>query len=179
MNRWLLLVAVLPLLSACASIPAPEGPDDSLVIGYFALDFPDGFFDQNRRTITTGITLSFVNQTTGRKFSITTSNGYYQFLSNGADSYTFASYKVQSDRATIQSAVNKTFAAKPRSVVYLGHLTVVYSKPKATHQTSMDQKTNYWNFDTSADFAYKDGELVGYLRDKDPENPWLEYEVVH
>ncbi len=178
MNRWLLLVAVLPLLSACASIPAPEGPDDSLVIGYFALDFPDGFFDQNRRTITTGITLSFVNQSTGRKFSITTSNGYYQFLSNGADSYTFASYKVQSDRATIQSKIDKTFAAKPRSVVYLGHLTVIYAKPKATHETSLDQKANYWNFETSANFAYKEEELRSYLRDKDPENPWLAYEVV-
>jgi hypothetical protein len=178
MNRWLLLVAVLPLLSACASIPSPESPDDSLVIGYFALDFPDGFFDKGRRTITSGVTLNFVNQTTGRKFWITTSNGYYQFLSNGTDSYTFASYKIESDRATVQSTVDKTFATKPRSVVYLGHLTLIYAKPKQTHKTSMDQKSNYWNFDTTANFLYNEGELRSYLREKDPDSPWLEYEVV-
>jgi hypothetical protein len=179
MNRWLLLAAVLPLLAACASIPEPEGPEDSLVIGYFALDFPDGFFDQNRRTITNGITLSFVNERSGNKFSVMTSQGYYQFLSNGTDSYSFAGFKIRVDRGTIQSNVNQKFAAKPHSVVYLGHLTVIYAKPQKTHEVSMDMKTHYWDYDISTNFTYNEGELQSYLKSRDPENPWLEYEVVH
>jgi len=178
MKKRLLIVAVFILSFSCASTPYPEGPDDSLVIGYLALDFPDGFFEQNRRTITSGITLTFVNQASGRKFGVTTSNGYFQFLSNGTDSYNFASYKVQSDRATIQSSVNKRFDTKPHSVVYLGHLTVIYSKPKQTHRASMDLKTRYWNYETSAKFDYSEEQLRTHLEDQDPESLWLEYEVV-
>jgi hypothetical protein len=58
MKQCLLAIGVAALLGSCASIPAPESPDDSLVIGYMALDFPDGYFEEGRRTIASGINLS-------------------------------------------------------------------------------------------------------------------------
>jgi len=183
MTKWMLLVAVMPLLFSCASMPAPEGPDDSLVIGYFALDFPEGFFEQSKRTFTSGVTLNIKNETTGGRFRLTTSKGYFQFLSNGSDSYLIEEYSFQerdqSGRYGVKGEVNRKFSTRTHSVVYLGHLTVVYTKPKATHKTSADLKSNYWAFKTSDDFKYNEGELLSYLRDKDPECPWLEYEVVH
>lgn len=183
MNRWLLLVAVLPLLAACASIPTPESPDDSLVIGYFALDFPDGFFAQSRRTFTSGIGLLIKNETTGRKFRLTTSNGYFQFLSNGTDGYTIMEYSLKerdpSGMYSVGGKLDRSFSTRTRSVVYLGHQTIVYSKPKNMYRSSGDSKENYWNFEKSNRHTYNEGQLLSYLVDAAPESPWLQYEVVH
>ena len=178
MSKWLFPIAAVPFLLACASIPAPEGPDDSLVIGCFTLDFPDGFFDQTKRTITSGVTLNFINETTGKKFWITTSDGFYQFLSNGTDSYLFDSYHLQSSGGSVGGEFNKNLPLKPHCVVYLGHMTVIYAKPQKTHKTSMDEKTVYWNYERSVKMLFNEGELRTYLSSKDPQSPWLDYEVV-
>jgi hypothetical protein len=177
-KRWfVLIVGVLSLLAGCASLPVPESPEDSLVIGYFVLDFPDGFFEQNRHTFTSGVTLNFINETTGKKFWLITSEGYFQFLSNGTDSYAFESYKLETSNGSVNGGIDKKFAAKPHSVLYLGQLTLIYAKPKKTYKTSMDLKTVYWEFQNSSNFAYNEEELRGYLQGKDPQCPWLEYEV--
>jgi hypothetical protein len=172
-----LIVGVLSLMAGCASVPVPEGSDDTLVIGNFVLDFPDGFFDQNRRTIKSGVTLNFINESTGKKFWVLTSDGYFQFLSNGTDWYTFDSFSSKPSGYTVGGEIKKKFAVQPHSVAYLGQLTLIYAKPKQTYKTSMDQKTVYWDFEKSSNFAYNEEELRGYLQGEDPQCPWLEYEV--
>lgn len=67
--KALFLVAVLDVLS-CAGIPKPETPQDTLIIGSFVLDFPDGFFDDPSRAITSGIELTITNTTKDSSFSV-------------------------------------------------------------------------------------------------------------
>jgi hypothetical protein len=178
MKKWLLLAGLLPFLGACTSVPDPLDPEDCLVIGYFALDFPDGFFDQPKRTITSGVTMNFTNETTGNKFWLITSRGYFQFLSNGKDWYTIDSFKIETADGSIESAWNRKFAPKPHSVFYLGHLTLFYAEPKRTYKTSMGQRMVYWDFKTSSNLVYNEGELRSYLQNKGARSPWLEYAVV-
>jgi hypothetical protein len=180
MKKWLALPGVLLLLSlllSCASSPAPENPEDSLVIGYFVLDYPDGYFDKPKRTFSSGITIYLTNQSTGRSFWVSTSGGYYQFLSNGTDTYSLDRYKHVVEGSTTSGTFNRRFTAKPHSVVYLGHSTLTYARPRQSVKT--DVKVIYWEFDTSHSGAFKDDEVLSYLKEKDPESPWLEYQIVH
>lgn len=179
MKKCLLAVGLLAFLVSCASIPTPENPDDSLVIGYFALDYPDGWFDQAKRTIVSGVTLYFTNQSSGNKFWLTTSQGYFQFLSNGADSYSLEGYKVTVDRSTSSGDVSLKFTTKPHTVVYLGHHTMMHTDPQKTIRTTPEGRAIYWTYKRSINSQYKEGEMLTYLKSKDPESPWLEYEVVH
>ena len=179
MKKGLLAVGLLAFLVSCASIPGPENPDDSLVIGYFALDYPDGWFDHGKRTITSGVTLYFANQSSGNKFWLTTSQGYFQFLSNGRDSYSLESYKVTVERSTSSGDIGLKFTAKPHTVVYLGHHLMIHSDPRKTTRTTPEGRATYWTYTRSIDSKDKEGEMLTYLKGKDAECPWLEYEVVH
>src|SRR3989304_8102826 len=93
MKYVLLMASLIFALSSCASIPAPEKADDSLVIGHLVLDFPDGFFEQPSRTIESGVMLHLVNTTKQTRFSLLTSGGYFRFLSHGADEYLLKGYE--------------------------------------------------------------------------------------
>jgi hypothetical protein len=179
MAKWMVLIGALGLLLGCASIPEPEGPDDSLVIGYLALDFPDGFFEENKRTIESLITLSFINETRGRSFRLTTKEGWFQFLSNGTDSYLYDYYEYKSSSGSVRGQLQKKFAVRPRCVYYLGHLTITYNRPKLSTQGSLDPRTQYWDYDRSSSFSYNDEEVRNYLEFEDPASPWLAYEVQH
>jgi len=179
MKRWIAILGLLPLLLSCASFPEPEAPESSLVIGYLVLDYPDGWFDQAKRTIASGVTLYFTNQSSGNKFWLTTSQGYFQFLSNGTDSYSLESYKVTVDRSTSSGDISLKFTAKPHTVVYLGHHTMIHTDPQKTTKTTPEGRGTYWTYKRSTNSQEKEGEMLTYLKSKDPESPWLEYEVVH
>ena len=178
MRRHLLLLGVLLLCFSCASLPSPKGPNDSLVIGYLALDFPDGFFEHSKRAITTGINLKFLNETTGKSFWVSSSDGYFQFRSNGTDSYSLESFKVETSTGSIgETPVRRKLITRPHSLIYLGHLTVTYVRPTRKSMTS-DQQTACWDFAISSKLAHNEEELRAYLLSVDPGSPWLGYEIV-
>lgn len=52
------------ILVSCASFPEPKEEGDSLVIGSFVVDFPDGFFNKAPRTVKEGVWIEFENITT-------------------------------------------------------------------------------------------------------------------
>lgn len=178
MKKRIAILGLLPLLLSCASFPEPEAPENSLVIGYLVLDYPDGYFEHGRRTFTSGITVNLTNQASGRKFWLTTSNGFFHFLSNGTDSYTLDTYKLSVEGATSEGRLKRSFTTKPHSVVYLGHLTLTYAHPQKK-VSNLDTKLVYWDYEFSSSFKYNEGDLQTYLQSRDPDGPWQEYEVVH
>jgi len=180
MKRMLLAAAALLLVLGCTSLPAPEGVKNSLVVGRIALDFPDGFFDRPARTLQARIKMDFLNLASGSKFTVYTSDGYFFFLSNGSDTYRLLSYASSAEGGgggyTIGPAtINKVVPMQPGRVMYLGDLTITYAQPKKTESRSSG---TYWDFDVSRKLDWNPDELERFIRDMDPESPWLEREVV-
>ncbi len=178
MKQAVLVFCILAALGACASFPQPEGEGNSLVIGYLALDFPDGYFNRPARTIRSGIRLHLRNESRQTDFSLMTSSGYYYFLSNGTDSYSLESYEYEdtAERAKLgRSKIDLKFEITPGKVVYLGHLTISYKIPKLTLD-SLEKKT--YRFEVDSSVRWEKEETLLYIVGRDPDSRWLEYEVV-
>jgi len=179
--KALFLVAVLGVLS-CAGIPKPETPQDTLVVGSFVLDFPDGFFDDPPRAITSGIELTITNTTKDSSFSVRTGpNGYYSFLSNGSDSFSLTSFfyeekTLSSRRATIHGTLDMPFETNAGQVRYVGKVTVIYQRPQRTYKNTGD-RTIYWAFEPSVSSANCRDEMIEYIKSMDPECEWLSRDV--
>ena len=88
MRRFLpVALSCLLLLGSCAGVPRPENDQSTLVIGSFILDYPDGLFEYNARTIPVGVYVTVRNNTKDSTFDLRTNDGgYFYFLSNGSDS---------------------------------------------------------------------------------------------
>jgi hypothetical protein len=181
MKRLIIPVAIAFALISCASLPRPQSSDDSLVIGSFVVDFPDGFFDRPAATFASGVWVKIANQTRGTSFQIiTTPGGYFWFMSNGSDSYSLEGFEFKTQTASgtysIRDKIDYKWTVSPGHVHYIGHLAFTYKKPdKASTETYGG--TTHWSFERSLDKKSKPEAVREYLKATDPESPWISYEV--
>jgi hypothetical protein len=181
MKQAILAICALAALSSCASmpVPEPEGEGDSLVIGYFALDFPDGYFNYPPRKIVDRIQLIFLNETRKTRFSLTTSAGYYCFLANGTDDYSLESYGYEDVGAQARlgpAKVDWKFGITPGKVVYLGHLTISYKSEKMKVEASSERRSS--SFDVDSSYRWEEEATLQYIETLNPESRWLDCELV-
>jgi hypothetical protein len=179
----LVAVSVLFSLIACAGLPAPEGTEDSLVVGWFVVDFPDGYFNLPSRTISSNVKLHFENTTTGQSFSVSTWHGYFHFLSNGKDGYHLERFEYSGAETGggsffFGNLLDIEFTAKPGKILHLGAIKFNYRHPKRMTRVSAGRNVDYYDFEESLDRTWDEEEAKEYLRSQDPESPWLSYEVV-
>jgi hypothetical protein len=165
------ILALVAVVISCASapLPPPEQPSDSLIIGAFALDYPDGFFQFPAEKISRGITLTFVNKTTGARFDLlTATDGTFSFLSNGSDSYELVHYYWKENDPnrpfvyTLQNDLKYSFQPIPHVVYYLGHHSIVFVHPGKQETRQLGSKRDL---------------AVEFIRSTAPESEWLTYEV--
>jgi hypothetical protein len=177
------VIVLLLALGACAGMPEPDESENSLVIGSLVLDYPDGFFGQAPRTFAYGVKLRFLNTTTGKRFTLTTSDGYFYFVASGRDEYVLESYEfykeMSNTKYTIGDDIGKAITPASNKLVYLGHFTITYASPElVTRDFSGGGTTTYWDFDISAATEYDNAALLNYIREKDPDCCWLTYDLV-
>jgi hypothetical protein len=194
MKHILIFAACAGLLAACASLPAPKSADDSLVVGRFVLDFPDGFFDRQPRSIDSWVLLHFYLPEERKHFSVFTSNGYFRFRSRGAEELVLTGYDLtlrdNGVEYRLTERLDQRFTTQPHEVVYLGQTTVSYTKPQQvnresiglesyTVQNNMGATWKYenWDFGRSLARSWDREGLMGYLKKKDQRGPWLNYEI--
>jgi hypothetical protein len=176
------IVALIAALVSCAGFPEPESSDDSLVIGSLILDFPDGFFDTPPQEFDMNVKINFKNTTKDTSFSLYTSRGYYYFLTNGTDEYVLEDFLLQqvvigNSRYTFGGGQLKLpIAATPGKVIYLGHLVVTYAAPQATKRRG---QSTYFDYKSSASLNWDENTLLQYIRQQQPNSPWLDLEVIH
>ncbi|HET6485926.1 MAG TPA: hypothetical protein VFH83_05875 [Spirochaetia bacterium] len=186
MNRsWLLaglagLIGAGLLLVSCASIPKPETESDTLVVGSFAVDYPDGFYNLPPRTLVSNIRLDFMNRSTGKEFWVITDfDGRYSFLSSGGQSYELKSfaYDLRDGNTSFSgsSSISYRFYAPAHSVLYLGDIHFREEKP--TQKTTVSRET-YWTFTDSISRADKSDEMKTYLQKAAKDTPWPSYVFV-
>jgi len=137
MKAHALLFLGLLLLVSCASLPSPSSPSDSLVIGFFTLYFPGGYFDTPQTNIERDVELDFRDVTTGKRFSTFTIGGTFKFLAHGNDAYTLVRSRANllngSRRYIIgPRAVGLEIAPSPGKVLYVGNIQLTYSHPPGT-----------------------------------------------
>jgi len=182
MKKLFLFAGVIALLCSCASLPEPENQGDSLVIGQFILDFPDGFFSEPPCKITSGITLHMVNETKDTRFTLTTSYpGYFYFLSNGSDDFKLESYEYQTQRTKTTYTLPRTpldlkISTVPDKVIYFGNLTLSYLLPEIKREYG-DRSTT-WNYKHDVSIEWDKEAFLQFIKDKAPESQWLSREVV-
>jgi hypothetical protein len=174
------LIAICSLLLAsCAGVPKPERDSDSLVVGSFVSSFPDGFFAEPARTMESGLRVNFINQTSGKEFSvITTNGGFFQFLSNGTDAYAMTGYAFNETvpgkgMFTGGANLNYTFTVQSHCVFYLGHFTFISAHPQMT--TTGLNRTG-WDFERSLHRANKADDVRSWLQTAAADSPWLSYD---
>ena len=187
MKRLALSFLVALVVTSCAGLPPAENKDDSLVIGSFIVDFPDGFFDQKPRTIDGCITLTFKNLTQGSSFTVlTTDGGYFWFLSNGSDSYELQKYRwedadLPGRKFTLESNLGYTFPAVPEKVLYLGHFLLSYrlpEKPDPSAYGGGHVSEVQWNFTASMKREAKTDAMSEFLKRRAPESAWISHDIV-
>ncbi len=132
---------LLSLLAACAILPAPKSADDSLVVGRFVLNFPDGFFDRQPRDIDSWVLLHFYLPGERKHVSVFTSDGYFRFRSSGTDELILTGYDLTLSYYGVEyrltDRLDQRFATQPHEVVYLGQTTVSYTKPQQVNRESI------------------------------------------
>ena len=132
MKARALLLPGLLLLASCASLPSPGSPSDSLVIGFFTLHFPGGYFDTQQTIIERDLELDFRDVTTGRNFSLFPVGGTFKFLAQGNDAYRLVTSRASLENGTRRyiigpRAVGIDFQASPGKVTYVGDIQLTYS----------------------------------------------------
>jgi hypothetical protein len=147
-----LLTAVL-MSCASAPFPEPERISDSLVIGAFSADFPDGYKADTVRfavstSFTEGVRLYFHNISQHNDFyAEVDGNGYYHFLSNGTDEFLLTSFSYTKKIATmitlISGEINIHIENVPGSLLYLGHTSFIFSNPQEGRK--VQKLETYWN----------------------------------
>ena len=138
MKKLFVMLAISVLLASCSTLPGPHTADDSLVIGYFSLYFPGGFFDTGQSSVNSGIELDFRDITTGGSFAKFLYNGHFAFVARGGDTYELVSSRADiADGGSLSyilgpRAINLRIEASPGRVLYLGNVTVTYTEMKDT-----------------------------------------------
>lgn len=175
----LLLVAAALILAGCATVPEPQDTQDSLVSGYISLDFVDGFFNMGPRELTTGLTVTFEDQQTGRIVTARSdSEGLFAFASGGGGSWILQSIryeeKVADSTFTGGPNLGFSFEVEPATIAYIGDLTVVYAAPEQTdHSSRAGKKTVTYDYDISLRHTSDEARFGEYIESKFSETPWL------
>jgi hypothetical protein len=182
MQKAIIAFLSLSVLVSCISIPVPENESDSLVTGNIVWDFPDGLFQGPPRTFNSGFNVVFVNLTTGIQFRIRTTDGYFNFKSNGTDKFMLQVIELKdpnpSEKFSIYHTMNLQFTSKPKSILYVGEIFIVYASPepiKAKEGNSIIWTT--YRFREKYDISYKPDDLKKYLAGFG-KNAWTDYPVV-
>lgn len=133
---------IVALLLSCATspppLPEPEKFSDSLLIGAFSVEFPDGYRAgavsfAAATTFVEGVSLYFRNVTRDEDFVVEVdSSGYYHFLSNGTDEFLLRGFSYLGETARritlISGEINIHIDNMPGSLIYLGHNAFIFSK---------------------------------------------------
>ena len=178
-------VIITVILISCAGLPKPIEDSDSLITGNFLLDFPDGFFNRPPITIGHGVTLNFINVNTKKGFSVKTADdGYFRFLSNGRDDYLFLSFEYSKEsgshgRYTLSEApIERKITNSPHKIIYIGHFIYTYAQVERGKTTSKGRgETKYYKYEQSISVESNKKALLEYLQNKQPDSPWLNYEI--
>lgn len=183
MKRNLFLLVIIVTLVSCAGLPKPKEDSDSLIIGYFELDFPDGFFDKTPRKIKNCIRLHFINLNTKKKFSVLTSNGYFCFLSNGKDDFLFLTFQYHKDEglktySIHEKKIRRKITNLPHKIIYTGHLIYTFTKPGIIDTENFGgETTRHFRYRESISGESNKKALLEYIHEKQLSSPWLNYEI--
>ncbi len=175
------VIALVATLLSCAGFPEPQSAGNSLVIGSLILDFPDGFFDTPPQEFDMNVKINFSNTTKGTSFSLYTTRGYFYFQTNGTDEYVFEDFGLQDvaigdSRYSFGGArLSMPVATTPNKVIYLGHMVLTYSTPQATKRSD---RTTYYNYKSSVSVDWDENVMMRYIRQKQPDSPWLDMAVI-
>lgn len=201
MKRLFMLLSVtatLTSLIACATVPAPRASSESLVIGSFALSFPDGFFGFAQTVVDSQVRLNIRDLTTGRWFSVYTVGGHFNFRVNGADRYVVESSEYHAWKGTGQCVVGArplgvAIPAEAGKVISLGNLVLTYTPHGTTPITRDDwSATDYqleppnpasdfypviatkvgWDYSTRLTRSADSAQLLAYLHAIDARSAW-------
>ena len=204
MKKLFVLAILAALLASCASLPSPQNPQDSLVVGYFSLYFPDEYFNSGLTRIDRDVELDFRDITSGRWILRLVYGGHFQFLAHAGDTYV-----LESSRANLlNGSMRYVFGPRPiglkidpdpGKVVSLGTIQLTYNPVKES-PTTFHQRIDYsvrmggmgglsplnsgggqtvvdQPFDVSISQTFDDTGLVSYLRQVDPSSPWLSRQI--
>jgi hypothetical protein len=185
MKRNLFLVIMIVVLVSCVGLPKPKEDSDSLIIGYFELDFPDGFFDKTPRIIKNCIRLDFINLNTKKKFTVFTDNGYFRFLSNGKDDFLFLLFNYHQENGLRTYSLNehqikRKITNSPQKIIYTGHLTYTFAKPELLAKEEAlggGKLITHYRYRKSISGESNKKALIEYIQEKQPHNQWLDYEI--
>jgi hypothetical protein len=208
MKRIFLLLGLgaMLLLASCAGLPAPQTPQESLVVGSFVLDFPDSFFDRAPRTIDTQVELDFRDITKGTSFPIFTSNGRFWFVASGSDEYVldsseFSSWMQSHGYHVGNREIGLRIPTAPGKILDLGDIRLVYRNPQASgaggityrwynYETEAslipstspvllaDMTVRDWIFDVSMSRQSEKSALADFLKQVDQSGAWRDREVI-
>jgi hypothetical protein len=181
MKKLLVIVSVMVLLISCTTmLPLPEQEGNSLVIGSFILDFPDGFFNLSPRKFDMNVQLHFKNVTQGSSFTLRTSRGYFYFLTNGTDKYVLEYFKLGETKIGDTTytfggeTLNFQILTTPNKVIYLGHIVFTEAGSDAAKRSG---RTSIYEFEPSTTVDWNRDFLLQYISDHQG-GPWLQYEIV-
>jgi hypothetical protein len=180
MKKSFVFLTLLSLLSAagCSTLPAPKTENDSLVVGSFVVDFPDSFFGGGPRKIINGVRLDFMNNNTGEKLILLTSNGFFRFITNGSDDYIFTSFSFEEEYDNHIITIGPVPLRIPllgvaAKVLYAGHTVVTFSQPEVlgfTDDAGMTKKT--FNYKQTLSTDWKEEAVSEFLKQFGAENTW-------
>ncbi len=198
MKPFLLSVTTLVFLISCAGLPPSAGPDDSLVIGSFVLDFPKGFYDLSRMSIENGVLLQIQDKTGGGSFSVYTQKGRFWFMAVAAHDYRLVSYRLVKSIGGVDYHLGKrdidiAFTALPGKVNYVGDFRYVFNMPLNSRwiarefcepdyqmEITLDSATriDYVYEYSSAPRQWDVQALNDFMKELSPASPWLDREIV-
>jgi len=205
MKTFSLSVISTLLLLSCSSLPAPQAPGDSLVIGYFSMIFPGEYFDSALTTIDSNIELDFRDLTTGHWVLQFLNGGHFRFLARGGHTY-----ELVNSRAHLENG-SRTYIFGPRQiglkiepspgkVLSLGRIQLTYTRSKDTFTfhpevdyeirsaggfsglspgLASSMTRNVAAYDVSPSQTWDDTDLRTYMKKLDPSSPWLSRDIVH
>ena len=179
MKKFLLGVGVIVILVSCASFfPEPESNTDSLVIGSFIIDFPDGFGSYSPLTAAEGIKLYFTNLTRNRHFVLVTdSDGYYYYLTNGSDEYVLNKFECPIRPVPyadpIRYTLNIPIRTSTTKLIYMGHISITFSELLVTTITIHPQ------YEVALHVDWDRTAMLLYLENRQSDACWLDYDIIH
>jgi hypothetical protein len=124
---------------------------------------------------TGGVKLHFRNISQNHDFIVVTDEeGHYKFLSNGSDEYLLSGFsfsrKIADWRYDAEGELNIKVENAPASIVYLGHSSFIFSKPRSGRR----------GFQLSLEVDWDSPSLLEYIEYKCSQNScvWLDYKII-
>ncbi len=204
MKALVFLAAAAALLASCSALPEPRADLDSLVIGSFSLDCPQGFFGGPTKSFDTQVELGFRDISTGARFSVFTwAGGWFSFPTLGSDGYLleYSQYLEERGDTTLvvgPRAIGILVPASPGKVVYLGDIHLTYSPREDLRgplgrndqldyeidasitgkPPFMQHHVTDWTYDVAMSRQWDQAGMVAHLRRAAGSSAWLSREIV-